>query len=215
MNDQPTPILYHQPHSRSTMSVCMLEEVGVPYEKRLMNLVEGDQKKPEYHALNAMEKVPTLLHGDAVVCETGAVLSYLADAYPQAGLAPPPGAGKARAAYLRWLFFGGNCFEPAGMDVFSPRKEPLHPGQAGWGDLERVLGAVREAVAEGPFLLGEAFSAADVLIGNQAGFFMQWGTVDAEKEPEIAAYVARCEAREAWKRVRAEEAKHVNPWAQS
>lgn len=210
--ESPKPIFHHAPHTRSQMSLCMLEELGIAYDLRLVNLVEGEQKKPEFHALNSMEKVPTLQHGDATVSETGAVLSYLADAYPEAGLAPAPGAGKERATYLRWLFFGGNCLEPAAMENFSPRREPLNPGQAGWGDFPRVLGALREGVRQGPYLLGEKFSAADVLIGNQAGYLILFGSIDPKQEKEIAAYSARCEERPAWRRMREYEAKHPNPW---
>ena len=212
MPDAPKPILHHMPHTRSQMSLCMLEELGVPYELRPVNLLEGDQKQPRFHALNAMEKVPVLQHGDATICETGAILAYLADAYPQAGLAPPPQASRRRGEYLRWLFFGGNCIEPAAMEIFSPRQEPLNPGQASWGDLPRVLGALRERLGQGPYLLGEDFSAADVLIGNQAGFLIHFGTIDPQQETEIAAYASRCESRPAWKRMRAHEAQHPNPW---
>lgn len=210
--EKPEPILYHAPHSRSQMSLCMLEELGIAYEVRLMNLVEGEQKKPEFHALNSMEKVPTLQHGDIVVSETGAVLSYLADVYPEAGLAPVAGASRKRAAYLRWLFFGGNCLEPAAMEKFFPRKEPLNPGQASWGDLGRVLAALREGVQKGPYLLGDKFSAADVLIGNQAGYLIKFGTIDPKQESQIAAYAARCEERPAWQRMREFESRHPNPW---
>ena len=207
-----TPILHHAPHSRSQMALCMLEELGVAYDLRLVNLVEGEQRGARFHALNAMEKVPVLQHGEATVSETGAIIVYLADAYPQAGLAPAPQAGRERGDYLRWLFFGGNCLEPAAMEVFSPRKQALNPGQASWGDFPRVLGALRERLRQGPYLLGDKFSAADVLVGNQAGFLIKFGSINPEQEPEIAAYSSRCEARPAWQRMRAYEAKHPNPW---
>ena len=213
MNTSPgKPILHHAPHSRSQMSLCMLEELAIDYEVRLVNLVEGEQKQAHFHALNAMEKVPVLQHGDVVVCETGAVLAYLADAFPKAALAPPVDAGRQRGRYLRWLFFGGNCIEPAAMEVFSPRQQPLNPGQASWGDFPRVLATLRESVKNSPWLLGETFSAADVLIGNQAGFLLRFGSIDGKRETEIAAYVDRCEARPAWQRMRAIEARYENPW---
>ena len=212
MNDKPNPVLHHAPHSRSQMSLCMLEELGIPYELRLLNLIEGEQKQAQFHALNSMEKVPVLQHGDAIVCETGAILAYLADAFPQAALAPAPRPTRQRANYLRWLFFGGNCLEPAAMELFSPRQKPLDPGQASWGDFPRVLTALREAVEKGPWLLGANFSAADVLVGNQAGFLLHFGSIDAEQEPVIAAYAKRCESRPAWQRMRTLEAQHPNPW---
>ena len=209
----PKPILHHGPHTRSQMSLCMLEELGIEYELRLVNLLEGDQKQPQFHALNSMEKVPVLQHGDAVVCETGAVLSYLADAYPEAGLAPAPGTTKERAKYLRWMFFGGNCIEPASMELFSPRKDPLNPGQASWGDFPRMLQALREGLGDGDYLLGNKFSAADVLIGNQVSFLIHYKSVDPEKESVLADYVKRCQSRPAWQRMHKHEAKHPNPWA--
>lgn len=211
--EQPKPVLHHAPHSRSQMSLCMLEEVGVDYDLRLVDIVKGEQKQPQYHGINSMEKVPALQHGDAVVCETGAILSYLADAYPEAGLAPTPGAGRERAEYLRWLFFGGNCIEPAAMELFSPRKEPLNPGQASWGDFPRVLQALREALSERDYLLGDKFCAADVLVGNQVGYLIRFKSIDPAEESALAAYAERCESRPAWKRMREYEAKHPNPWA--
>ena len=210
---QPKPVLHHAPHSRSQMSLCMLEEVGVDYDLRLVDLVKGEQKQSQFHGINSMEKVPVLQHGDATVCETGAILSYLADAYPEAGLAPAPGASRERAEYLRWLFVGGNCIEPAAMELFSPRKEPLNPGQASWGDFPRVLQALREVFSERDYLLGDKFCAADVLVGNQVGFLINFKSIDSTKESVLAAYAERCESRPAWKRMREYEAKHPNPWA--
>lgn len=209
---QPKPVLHHAPHSRSQMSLCMLEEVGVDYDLRLIDLVKGEQKQSQFHGINSMEKVPVLQHGDATVCETGAILSYLADAYPEAGLAPAPGASRERAEYLRWLFFGGNCIEPAAMELFSPRKEPLNPGQASWGDFPRVLQTLREVLSERDYLLGDKFCAADVLVGNQVGFLIRFKSIDPAKETALAAYAGRCESRPAWKRMREHEAKHPNPW---
>lgn len=209
---QPTPILYHAHHSRSQMILCMLEEMGIAYDVRLVKMAEGEQSQPEFHALNPMEKVPTLMHGDVVVSETGAILTYLADVYPEANLAPAPSASQERATYLRWLFFGGNCVEPACWEIFSPRKEPPNPGQTGWGDFPRVVRALREGIQQGPYLLGERFSAADVLIGSQAAFLVKYEVIDTKRETEIAAYAARCNGRPAWQRVLASEEKQPNPW---
>ena len=210
--EHPKPILHHAPHTRSQMSLCMLEELGIDYELRFIDLIKGEQKKPEFHAMNFMGKVPVLQHGDAVVCETGAILTYLADAYPDAGLAPAPSATQARAQYLRWLFFGGNCIEPAVMEIFSPRKEPINPGQASWGDFSQVLQTLREGLGKGDYLLGDKFSAADVLIGSQVEFLIGFKIIEPAKEPVLAAYAERCKSRPAYKRMSEHEAKYPNPF---
>ncbi len=211
---QPKPILYHAPHTRSQMSLCMLEELGIDYDLHMISLVDGEHNQAEFIALNSMKKVPVLRHGDATVCETGAILTYLADTYPQANLAPAPEASQERASYLRWLFFGGNCIEPAVMELFSPRVEPLKSSQAGWGDFGRVLDTLREGLTGRDYLLGDNFSAADVLIGSQVGFSIKYNSINPEQEPVLAAYAARCDARPAWKRMNEIDAKYPNPLAQ-
>jgi glutathione S-transferase len=210
--EQPKPILYYAPHTRAQMSLCMLEELGVDYDLHMMSVFDGDQNQEKFSRLNRMRKVPVLKHGNATISETGAILTYLADAYPQAKLAPAPEATPERAAYLRWLFFGGNCIEPAVMDTFFPRKEPLNPGQAGWGDFTRVLDTLREGLTDRDYLLGDNFSAADVLIGSQVGFSIEFKSIDPKQEPVLTAYATRCEARPAWKRAREIEAEHPNPF---
>ncbi len=209
--EYPKPILHHAPHTRSSMSLCMLEELGIDYDLHIINLNDGDQTQENFSALNPMKKVPVLQHGGVTVSETGAILSYLADAYPQSKLSPAPGATMERATYLRWLFFGGSCFEPAVMDQFFPRKEPLNPGQAAWGDFTRVLDTLREGLTGKEYLLGENFSAADILIGNQVVFAIKYESIDPKQEPAIAAYAARCESRPAWKRAREKDEKHPYP----
>ncbi len=188
--------LYHAWPSRSAVARWMLEEVGEPYEVELLNLKEGDQRKPAYLALNPMGKVPTLTDGDLVVSEVSAICCYLADAYPAAKLAPPLG-DKRRGPYLKWLFFGPSCLEPAMIDKALTRTAAPR-ATAGWADYDTVVEVLRRAVGEIPYLLGEQFTAADVVIG--AG--IRWGMMFKmlPELPEFVAYAQRLGERPALQR---------------
>src|SRR5258705_12766040 len=118
----PQLTLYHASPSRSSIALWMLEEIGEPYEVKMLDLAKGDQQKPDYLALNPMGKVPTLKHGEAVVSEVAAICTYLADALPHAGLTVPVGDPR-RGVYLKWLFYGPGVLEPAVTDRAFPRKE--------------------------------------------------------------------------------------------
>jgi glutathione S-transferase len=188
--------LYHASPSRSSIARWMLEEVGEPYEIELLDLKAGDQRKPAYLAINPMGKVPALAHDGAIVTEAAAICCYLADAFPKAGLAPPIGDAQ-RAPYLKWLFFGPSCVEPAMMEKALSR-EPAPRSTAGWADYDTVIGVLRQALSGGPYLLGEQFTAADVVIG--AG--IRWGMLFKllPELPEFVAYTERLGARPALQR---------------
>lgn len=175
----------------------MLEEVGVDYEVRLLRFERGEHKAPEFLALNPMGKVPTLEHGDVVVTEAAAICAYLADRFPKAGLAPPVN-DPARAPYYRWLFFGAGCVEPALVDRMFDRPDVPRKGSLGYGSYDDTLNALEQALADGPFLLGGRFSAADVYVGSQ----LDWGfLVEAiEPRPSFKAYTERVLNRPAAKR---------------
>ena len=115
--------LYHAAPSRSSIVLWMLEEVGQPYDIKLIKLSEGDQLKPDYLAINPMGKVPTLKHGDIVITEVAAICTYLADEFPGQNLSVPIG-DRRRGPYLKWLFFGPGCFEPAVIDRAAPPAAP-------------------------------------------------------------------------------------------
>jgi glutathione S-transferase len=193
----PTLTLYHAVPSRSSIARWMLEEVGQPYELHLLDLKAGAQRKPDYLAVNPMGKVPALRHGDAVVTEAAAICAYLADAFPQAGLSVPVGDPR-RGVYLKWLFFGPSCVEPAVTDRAFPRKEPPQSGTLGYGDYDTVMDVLAKAVAPGPYLMGEQFTAADVVIGAN----LRWGTMFKliPDRPEFSAYVGRLAGRPALQR---------------
>jgi glutathione S-transferase len=188
--------LYHAVPSRAATARWMLEELGEPYALKLLDLKAGDQRKPEYLALNPMGKVPTLVDGDTVVTEVAAICCYLADAYPNAGLAPAIG-DKRRGPYLKWLFYGPSCVEPAMTDK-AMKREPVPRSTAGWGDYDTVVEVLRAAVAKGPWLLGDQFTAADVVIGSSIRFGTTFGMLP--EIPEFVAYRERILARPALQR---------------
>lgn len=184
--------LYHNPQSRSTTVHYMLHELGVPFEIVPIDLKAGEQKSPAFLKINPMGKIPVLKDGDTIITETPAILVYLADKYPEAGLAPAIG-DPDRAAYLRWLFFYGSCFEPACVDMALKRETP--PSMAGWGKPSDVLDTVAAALTPGPWLLGDRFTAADVMMG--CGISYMLGFKVLPEQPAFVDYAARLEARPA------------------
>ena len=193
----PKLTLYHAAPSRSSIVRWMLEEVGEPYAIQLLSLSKGEQLAPAYLAVNPMGKVPALKHGDVVITEAAAICTYLADEFPAAGLNVPIGDAR-RGPYLKWLFFGPSCIEPAMIDRASPRKEEARRGMLGYGDFDTVMKVVAKAVASGPYLLGEQFTAADVIIGST----LRWGMMFKilPERPEFVAYVAALLERPALQR---------------
>lgn len=193
--------LYHNPQSRSTVVHYMLHELGEPFEIVPIDLQKQEHKSPEFLNINSMGKIPVLRDGDTIVTETPAILVYLADKYPKAGLAPALDAPE-RGAYLRWMFFYGSCFEPAMADLFMKRESPA--STVGWGKPEDVLNALSAALKPGPWLLGERFSAADVMVASGVGYMLGFKVLP--ERPEYVDYVARLEARPARKAAKAADA---------
>jgi len=195
-----TLTLYHASPSRSSIVRWMLEETGEPYDLHLLKLSEGDQLKPDYLAVNPMGKVPALKHGDVVITEAAAICAYLADAFPQARLNIPIG-DPHRGVYFKWLFFGPSCIEPAITDRAFPRAEQPRRGMLGYGDFDTVMDVVVKAVAKGPYLMGEQFTAADVVIGSGLRWGMMFNLLP--KRAEFVDYVQRLEQRPALQRATA------------
>jgi glutathione S-transferase len=191
-------VFYTNPMSRGRIVRWMLEEVGQPYRTELLEY--SAMKAPAYLAINPMGKVPALRHGDAVVTESAAICCYLADAFPEAGLAPPP-RDPLRGPYYRWLFFAAGPLEAAttnkafGLEVSAERK-----GMVGYGSLADVLSALEAALSEREYLVGDRFTAADVYVGSHIGWGMSFGTI--EKHPAFERYFARLSARPAAVRAR-------------
>ncbi len=185
--------LYHAVPSRAAIARWMLEEIGHPYEVKLLDLQKSEQFSPEYLAINPVGKVPAIKHGDVVVTEVAAICCYLADAFPEANLAPVI-TDPLRGPYLKWLFYGPSCIEPAviakTMGWTGGRR-----GMLGWADFDTVVEVVCKAVEKGPYILGEQFTAADVVIGSQ----VRWGLLfkTLPERPELVAYAKRLEQRPA------------------
>ncbi|HTQ69908.1 MAG TPA: glutathione S-transferase family protein [Acidocella sp.] len=192
---------YTNPMSRGRMVRWALEEIGQPYKTEII-AYGPEMKSPAYTAINPMGKVPALKHGDVVVTECAAIIAYLADAFPTAKLAPPPG-DPARGAYYRWLFFTAGPYEAAAtaqaMGVTVP---PERVGMSGYGaGLAGVLDVLEAALKPGPYLLGDTFSAADILLGAHLGYGLRFRSIEARHV--FISYVARLYARPA--AIRADE----------
>ena len=190
-------IFYTNPQSRGRMVRWMLEELGQPYRTELLDYATT-MKAPAYRAINPMGKVPALRHGDAVVTEVAAICTYLADAFPAAGLAPPPGS-KLRAPFYRWLYFAAGPLEAAASNkamgfAVPPERERM----MGYGNYALAMDTLERAISQADYLVGNKFSAADVYVGCQIGFGMQFGMF--EKRPAFEKYWARLSARPAWSR---------------
>ena len=202
MTDSRKVTFFHSPNTRSTGTRILLEELGADYDLHVLNMKSGDQRKPEYLAVNPMGKVPAIRHGDALVTEQGAVFIYLADLYPEAGLAPPIG-DPLRGPYLRWMVYYGSSFEPAVIDR-SLKREGASPSTSPYGDYDTMLKTLTDNLARGPYMLGDRFCAADVLWGTALGWTSAFGLVP--HTPVVDAYVARVGARPAAVRTRAMDA---------
>jgi len=194
--------LYWSPRTRSFSALWLMEEAGQPYERVLIDLSTGAQKKPEYLAINPMGKVPALRHRGQLVTEQVAVYLYLADTYPQAGLAPALD-DPLRGPYLRWLAFYGSAFEPGLVDR-AQKRAPAPPSLSPYGDYETMMKTLLDQLSAGPYMLGERYSAADVLWGSALDWTTGFGIV--EKTPPVAAYLERFNARPAVQRAKAKNA---------
>ena len=194
--------LYHASPSRSSVVLWMLEELGQPYDLKLLSLKQGDNLKPDYLAINPMGKVPALKHGDTIITELAAICTYLADEFPQAKLNVPIGRPR-RGVYLKWLFFNPGCLEPAVIDRAAPRKEPARRAMLGYGDFDTTMNVLAKAVEKGPWLMGEQFTAADVVIGANIRWGMIFKMIPERKE--FTDYAARIAARPAAQRAQAKD----------
>ncbi len=189
-----TLTFYTNPQSRGRIARWMLEEIGAPYETVVLDY-GTTMKAPDYLAINPMGKVPAIKHGDTVVTECAAVCAYLADAFPDANMAPPPG-DKTRGPYFRWLFYAAGPVEAmvtnTALGVVVPEEKR---GMVGYGSREEVLNTLERAVSQNEYLLGGRFSAADVYLGAQIGWGLMFGTMD--KRQAFVDYFARISARPA------------------
>lgn len=189
---------YTNPMSRGRIVRWMLEEIGAPYETVVLGY-GAQMNAPAYLAVNPMGKVPAIRHGETVVTEAGAICAWLAEAFPEAGLTPPPGS-PARGAFLRWMFFGAGPVEAAvtnasfGWAAAGPQEER----RLGYGTLDRVADTLAAQLAHGPYLLGADFTAVDVYLGAQIAWGRMFDTLPAR--PPFDDYIARIVQRPAARR---------------
>lgn len=202
MSNSDRIVLFHAPNSRSTGTLILLEELGVPYELQVLNMPAGEQRQAAYLAVNPLGKVPAILHNDVLVTEQVAIYLYLADLFPQAGLAPGL-HDKRRGPFLRWMVFYAACFEPAVVDK-ALKREPGAAAMSPYGNFDTVISALNAQLRAGPFMLGPDFCAADVLWGSALHWTTLFGLVP--KTPDISLYIERTAARPAAQRVRAKDA---------
>lgn len=193
MSADRTITLFHSPQTRSSGALMLLEELGAPYQLKVLNMKAGEQRQPAYLAVNPLGKVPAILDGDALVTEQVAIFIHLADRSPEAGFAPAIDDPR-RGPYLRWLVYYAACFEPALMDKFQ-KHDPAPPMQTPYGDYESMLGVIEAQLGKAPYLLGDTISAADVLWGTAFNWVMMFGLVP--KRPVFVDYAARITGRPA------------------
>lgn len=190
---------YTNPMSRGRIARWMLEEVGEPYETVLLDY-GTTMKAPDYLAVNPMGKVPAIRHNGVVVTEAAAICAYLADAFPEKDLAPPP-ASPERGPYYRWMFFAAGPVEAVvtgkSLGLLAPADKKA---MVGYGSFEETIDALERAVSERDYICGAQFTAADVYVGAQIGWGLMFGTID--KRPAFADYVARVQSRPAAVRAR-------------
>jgi len=188
--------LYWSPRSRSFSALWLLEEVGEPYERVLTDISTGAQKKPEFLKINPMGKVPALTDGEACVAEAAAVCAYVVERYPDKNLAPPIGH-PLRGRYLQWLFFSPGCIEPAILQIYTKLEIPS--STAAWGDATQVFDVLDQTLAKNPWILGDEFSAADIMIGSGLYFAIRAFKLVASR-PNFDRYLDACAARPAFQR---------------
>ena len=194
-------VLYHHPYSRASNVVWMLEELGVPYELRFVDIMKGAQKAPDILALNRMGKLPILTDGEAVVTEGAAIALYLADRYSPGKLAPALD-DPARGTYLRWILFAPSVIEPGSSAKGAGWQ--FRPSAVGWGTYEEMTATIEGAVTGKDYLLGDHFSMADVVFGGTIGYMLRFKMM--EPTPVLTAYVERLRARPAFQRSDAKNA---------
>ncbi len=191
--------LYWSAKTRAFRIAWLLEESGLTYERIAVDIRDANAKNdPAFRAVSPMGKVPALEDGAARLTDSGAICIYIADQYPKTQLGPPVGHPD-RARFLQWVTFTNSVIEPSMAEKFA-NLEP-RPTSYGWGSFELMLSTLGGALSRGPWILGERFSAADVLLGTSAFYLVEFGLLKAGV-PAIDAYVDRCKARPAWQRAK-------------
>ncbi|QUJ66605.1 glutathione S-transferase family protein [Photobacterium sp. GJ3] len=198
-------VLFHAPQSRSASVLILLKELGVPFHLHVLNMLAGENRQADYLSVNPLGKVPAVMHRGALITEQSAIYIYLADTFSSGNLAPALD-DSLRGPYLRWMLYYAACYEPAVCDKamgWVPQDRIVSP----YSDYETVQQALIEQLREGPYFLGERFTALDLLWGNALEFCTSFGLV--EPHPVIMGYVQRVANRQSFTDVKAEDIKLV------
>jgi glutathione S-transferase len=201
MTEIPAITFFHAPQTRSSGIATLIEELGAPVKRHILNMKAGEQRQPAYLAINPMGKVPAIKVGDEMVTEQAAIAIYLADLFPQKGLAPTI-TDPLRGPYLRWFAFYGSCFEPALIDK-AMKREPAPASMCAYGDYDTVIETLCAQLRKGPYMLGDRFTALDVLWAGALKWTVGFKLVP--ERPEIMDYIARVTSRPAFAKVEAED----------
>ncbi len=193
VTDTDTITLFHSPQSRSSVARTLLEELGAPYQLHILNMKAGEQRQPAYLKVNPLGKVPAILHKGQLTTEQVAIFIYLADLFPEAGLAPALN-DPMRGPYLRWLVYYAACYEPGIIDQ-AMKRDPAPQAMSPYGDFTCMLDTVVAAVTDTPYLLGERITAADILWGQALNWGLMFKMIPESKP--ITDYVARIAQRPA------------------
>ena len=194
---------YHAPNTRSAAIRWLFEELGnPPHELKVLNFKKAEHKSPAYLAINPMGKVPAIVHGKTVITEAAAIAMYLADLFPEKGLAPKIGDPE-RGTYLRWSVFHQAAVEPAICDR-ALKREQGPTGMLPYGTYDETIEALAGALAKGPYILGETFSAADIVVGSGVRWMLMFKLLP--ERPEFTGYAARLAERPALQRAIAKDA---------
>lgn len=186
--------LYWYPKTRASRTHWLLRETGLPFELKRIDLRDPDARRdPGFQAASPMGKVPAISDGDVHLSESAAIALYLADRYPECGLAPAVDAPD-RGRYLYWSLFTPSVIEPAMMERFNQWE--VNPGSCGWGNFDRMIETLERGLEQGPWILGDHFSAADTLLGSSVNFAQVFGILP--ESPVLANYLERCLARPAY-----------------
>lgn len=193
---------YWSPRTRAVRIAWLLEELGQPYERVAIDIHdEAARADPDFRAVSPMGKVPALEDGPVKLWDSGAICVYLADAYPQGGLGVPIG-DPSRGAFLQWAMYVNSVMEPAVGERFSGAE--VNPLRNGFGSFDLMISTLEKALAQGPWILGERFTAPDVLLGAGVHFIQLFGVLPAG-QPAIEGFIERCRARPAFQRAQAME----------
>jgi glutathione S-transferase len=188
--------LYWAPQTRAQRAIWMLEEAGLEYDMEVIDIRAADRKdSAEFRAASPMGKVPAIVDGAVCMAESAAICMYIADRYAAGGLAPPiedPRRGK----YLYWIMYTPAVVEPAMSEKFN--KVPANRGRNGWGDFDLMIETLEQALEGRDWILGDVFTAADVMLGSSAIFMRMFEMLPATRN--LGNYADRCMARAAWQR---------------